>query len=321
MTTFGGQFGRGTVFRLLLDGTYTILHSFRGTTSDGDRPQGALLEASNGYLYGATIGGGPNVCAKSGGDCGTIFRIRTDGDYRVVYSFGASETDGAVPAGSLIEGSDGSLYGTTASGGDLTCQPFNFNSLRGCGTIFRITPAGALTTLYAFGAISADGVLPGPLINGEGGAFYGTTYGGGGGACTSDTPGCGTVFRITPAGMKTTLYAFAQSRSDGISPHTDGFNPQPYLLLARDGNFYGLTESGGANIASRYTGTMFRLTPSGVKTILYSFGPYQENPSSPYGGLVQLANGAFFGVTTYNGKLGATGDRIGQGAIFRAVLP
>jgi uncharacterized repeat protein (TIGR03803 family) len=179
-----------------------------------------------------------------------------------------------------------------------------------------------VTILHSFGASAADGVLPyGPLIKRADGAFYGTTYGGGGGTCTGDTPGCGTVFRITPAGVTSTLYAFARPRTDGTSPHGDGFNPQPFLTLGRDGNFYGLTESGGSNIMSRYTGTAFSLTPSGVKTTLYSFGPVNEAPSEPFDGLTQVSSGAFYGVTARNGMLGAVGARGGQGTIFRMVLP
>lgn len=321
VTTIGGQFGRGAAFKLTLDGKYTLLHSFGGTATDGNRPQGGLLQASDGYFYGATIGGGTNTCPKSGGDCGTIFRLSAGGDYQVLYSFGASSTDGAVPAGSLIEGSDGSLFGTTTTGGDLSCTLFIGTPLYGCGTVFKITKDGSLTTLHAFGSTAADGTLPGPLIKGNDGAFYGTTYGGGGGGCTSETHGCGTVFRITSAGTTTILYAFAQFRTDGTSGMLDGFNPQPYLLLGRDGNFYGLTESGGANIASRYTGTIFKLTPSGTKTIVYSFGPVKEKAASPAGGLVQASDGSLFGVTTYNGTGGNTGVSDSFGSVFRAVLP
>ena len=268
MTTSGGANSRGTVFKITLGGIYTILYSFGASPSDGALPVGGLVEASDGNFYGTTRGG-PNYCPQSGNACGTVFRISPNGVYTVLHSFSPSPGDGAGPRGSLIQASDGSFYGTTSGGGDSNCSPFP--GIRGCGTVFRMTPSGAVTILHAFGASSTDGILPqGPLILGGDGAFYGTTYYGGGGACPSEAS-CGTVFRITPAGAATTLYAFSKPTSDGTTSYADGYNPTAFLIRARDGNFYGTTESGGLISQSRRTGTIFRLTPSGLKTILYNF--------------------------------------------------
>lgn len=317
MTTSGGAYGWGTVFKITLGGDYTVLHSFGASSLDGNRPLGSLLEASDGNFYGTTVGGGSSDCSRSGGECGTVFRISPNGEHTVLYYFGSSPWDGAIPNGSLIEGDDGSFYGTTSTGGDLTCSPFP--KIKGCGTVFKMTPAGEVTILHSFGAAPSDGILPqGPLIRGGDGAFYGTTYLGGGGRC-STTPGCGTVFRITPAGTVTILYAFAQPSSDGTNLNAEGYNPAPFLIRTRDGNFYGVTESTlGASTVR--TGTVFRLTPSGVKTTLHAFGPLMEAPSTPVGGLVETTNGVFYGITAENGELGAVGDRPGFGTAFKLVV-
>lgn len=142
----------------------------------------------------------------------------------------------------------------------------------------------------------------------------------GGGACPSEAS-CGTVFRITPAGAATTLYAFSKPTSDGTTSYADGYNPTAFLIRARDGNFYGTTESGGLISQSRRTGTIFRLTPSGLKTILYNFGPLNEAPSAPIGGLIEATDGTFYGVTSENGRLGSVGARSGAGTVFKMVVP
>ncbi|MEA3014615.1 MAG: hypothetical protein QOD42_3160 [Sphingomonadales bacterium] len=203
-----------------------------------------------------------------------MFKITLNGVYTILHSFGATPTDGIVPVGGLTQASDGNFYGTTVNGG--TCPTIGAGNE--CGTAFRITPAGVLTILHFFGTSLTDGIAPqGPLILGSDGAFYGTTPSGGGGICGFQS-GCGTVFRMTAAGSVTILYAFAVTNA-----RADGYGPRPFLIQARDGNFYGVTGSGGATAAD-LNGTVFRLTPSGVKTILYSFGPLNMNPSNPEGG-------------------------------------
>ena len=144
-----------------------------------------------------------------------------------LYSFAGS--DGAHPDAGLVQGSDGNFYGTTEFGG----------ANNGNGTVFKITPSGALTTLYDFAG--SDGFEPqAGLVQGSDGNFYGTTTGGGA------NNGKGTVFKITPSGALTTLYSFAGS---------DGAFPQAGLVQGSDGNFYGTTAGGGTDFA----GTVFRL--------------------------------------------------------------
>jgi uncharacterized repeat protein (TIGR03803 family) len=164
---------------------------------------------------------------------------------------------------------DGNLYGTTVQGG-ANCPPY------GCGTIFKITPSGTLTTLHSFD--DTDGTEPHGLIQATNGNFYGTTAFGG-------ANGEGTVFEITPSGTLTTLHSF-----DGA----DGEAPQAALIQATDGNFYGTTSRGGANklCPPRRTvtcGTVFKITPTGTLTTLASFG--EEGGSVPFSPLIQATDG------------------------------
>jgi uncharacterized repeat protein (TIGR03803 family) len=309
-TSFGGAYGYGTVFKITLDGIYTVLYSFGSTSSDGAVPVAGLIQGTDGNFYGTTSTGGANRCTNVPGmanNCGTVFRITPAGVETVLYSFGASVADGVQPEAPLLQGSDGNFYGTTVTGGANSCS--TTGATNNCGTAFKMTPNGALTILHSFGQgsapgiLSTDGIAPqGPLIQGDDGAFYGTTVSGGQGRCGGFF-GCGTVYRITSAGALTILYTFATS---SIS---DGYGPSPFLTLARDGNFYGTTGSGGAKGGDLF-GTVFRLTPSGAKTILYSFGP-SSSPTNPVGGLTQGADGAFYGLTFY----GATGGP--SGTVFK----
>ena len=256
--------------------TFTSLLSFDGT--DGANPYAALVQATDGNLYGTTFTGGAN-----GG--GTVFRITPSGALMTLYSFCSQSgcTDGVVPWGGLLQATDGNFYGTTYSGG-----------ANGYGTVFKITASGTLTTVYSFcsKAGCADGELPyAPLLQATNGNFYGTTASGG-------ANGYGTVFEITPSGTLTTLYSFCSQ-----SGCTDGSNPLARLVQATNGNFYGTTYFGGAN-GYNY-GTVFKITPSGTLTTLYSFCSLTNctDGANSFAGLVQATNGDFYG-TTSNGPHG-----------------
>src|SRR5262245_43051007 len=151
------------------------------------------------------------------------------------------DSDGCIPAGGLIQAPDGNFYGTTAAGGAANG-----------GTIFKLTAAGALTTLHSF-ECGTDGCHPGSsLIQAIDGSFYGTTVSGG-------TTGGGTVFVFTPDVGLTTLHSFDCSK--------EGCGPAAGLVQGIDGNFYGTTDHGG----STNEGTVFTITPAGALTTLYSF--------------------------------------------------
>jgi uncharacterized repeat protein (TIGR03803 family) len=310
LTSNGGDYGGGgVVFRITLDGTYAVLHSFGATQNDGISPVGGLVEADDGNFYGVTASGGANHCPQipqAGGNCGTVFRTTPQGATSILYSFGASAADGVTPLASLVQASDGHLYGTTASGGAYSCS--NSNEPHTCGTAFRTTLGGEATVLHSFGRSLADGVAPqGALVQAADGALYGTTVSGGAGSC-GGLFGCGTVFKMTLAGQLSIVHAFAVTSREG------GYGPAPYLVRARDGNFYGMTGSGGVHLGD-LNGTVFKLTPAGVLATLYSFGPTNSEPSNPYGGLVEAADGTLYGVTTYSSAAA------GGGTVFKLTRP
>ena len=209
------------------------------------------METSMGQLFSTRSGSEPSAASDSGEGFGTIFKITPAGQLTTLYSFcpkGEPCIDSQYPT-SLTLGADGTIYGTT------------FGPQLG-GSFFKITPTGMLTTLNGFGrGQTTQGSNPvGPLIQASDGNFYGTASSEGIMPCGSFSPGCGTVFKITPGGVLTKLYTF------GTTP-TYGANPRSALVLATDGNFYGTTIAGGAT----GDGTVFRITPSGALTTLYSF--------------------------------------------------
>jgi uncharacterized repeat protein (TIGR03803 family) len=258
----------GTIFKVSSSGALATLHSFDAT--DGVNPYGSMLLASDGNFYGTATGGG--LCLVAGG-CGTIFTMTPNGTFTTLHDFCLQTgcSDGLYPGGVLIEASDGNIYGTTRAGGNTA--ECNGN---GCGTIFRITPGGALTTLHVFNGTDGEAPSPG-LIELSKGLFYGTTAGGGANSV-------GTVFTITSSGTLTTLYSFGGP--DGSGPST--------LTAGSDGNFYGTTVGGGAS----QQGTMFEITPSGTLTTLHTFG---GTYFYYFGSLTQNTNGRFYGTTYFGG--------------------
>jgi uncharacterized repeat protein (TIGR03803 family) len=308
LTATGGTNNGGTAWRLTLDGGYQVLHSFKHEGDEGYTPVGGLVQASDGNFYGVTDSGGANRCdyiPTIGTNCGTIFRMSQSGTVTTLYSFGATSDDGSQPTGPLLIARDGNFYGTTTNGGACVLA----GTADFCGTIFRISRSGSYRVMHRFGtSLAGDGIAPqGPLIQATDGQFYGTTASGGEGRCGSNF-GCGTIYRMNSSGAVTLLHAFA------VSDRTDGYGPGPFLLQGKDGNLYGVTGSGGT-YAGDLLGTIFRITLTGTKTTLHSFGPYDATPHNPVGGLVQANDGIFYGLTAYN----APGN--GAGTIFRASLP
>ncbi len=295
-TLFGGTNGLGgygTAFRISPSGSYTTLYSFAGSpANDGSYPQAGLVQNSDSNFYGTTIEGGTS--ANCNGGCGTVFRISPSGSYTTLYSFAGSPDDGAEPYAGLVQGSDSNFYGTTKYGGTAGTGGTN-----GYGTVFRISPSGTHTTLYSFSGYPTDGSEPDAgLVQGSDSNFYGTTeYGG----TNYDVAGLGygTVFRISPTGTHTTLYSFAGSPNDGSAPSAG-------LMRGGDSNFYGTTIEGGTNAnCNGGCGTVFRISPSGTHTTLYSFAGSPDNDGSePDAGLVQGSDGNFYGTTTGGGTNG-----------------
>ncbi|MGA2988527.1 MAG: choice-of-anchor tandem repeat GloVer-containing protein, partial [Terriglobia bacterium] len=206
---------------------------------------------------------------------------------------------GCNPAAGLVIAPNGDFYGTTSEG------PY-FHGQTG-GSVFKISPNGTLTTLYRFCSQAApqctDGINPSGLVLAGDGNFYGTTQFGGAGILGFN--GSGTVFKITPSGTLTTLYSFCP-----ILPCTDGAEPYASegLTQAADGNFYGTTILGGAH----NSGTVFKITPHGALSVLYTFCSKQTSNgdctdgSDPATGLIQAPGGDFYGTTGAGGRISGT---------------
>jgi uncharacterized repeat protein (TIGR03803 family) len=297
-TTYGGGArGFGVVFKITPSGMLTVVYSFCSKTGckDGAGPNAALVQATDGNFYGTTTYGGAN-------DGGEVFKITPSGMQTVVYNFCSKTScaDGRNPYAALVQATDGSFYGTTVSGGAKSV------CVGGCGTVFKITPSGTLTTLHNFD--STDGKNPyAGLVQATDGNFYGTTFYGG-------AHREGEVFKITPSGMLTVLYSFCSIR---YCP--DGFNPYAGLVQATDGNFYGTTLYGGNNdvCGSYRCGTVFKITPSGMRTTLYNFCSKSgcTDGHGPYAGLVQGTDGSFYGTTVVGGTGSAC--QFGCGVVFK----
>ncbi|MGH9432855.1 MAG: choice-of-anchor tandem repeat GloVer-containing protein [Terriglobia bacterium] len=287
--TGGANYAAGTIFRMTPAGILTTFYNFcsQANCTDGSNPYAGLALGTDGNLYGTTLASG----AYNGG---TVFKITRTGALTTLYSFCAQSgcADGSQPMGGLVLGTDGNFYGTTAYGGNGSACPAGIG---GCGTAFKITPAGTLTTLYNFCSQTncADGDGPeSALALGTDGNFYGPTLFGG-----SDITNAGTVFKLTPKGELKTLYTFC-----GQSPCTDGESPWGGLVLAKSGNFYGTTYSGGANNGYE-AGTVFKISPGGTFTPVYSFCAQTgcTDGGNPRAGLALGADGNLYGVTEVNG--------------------
>lgn len=264
-TMQGGANGDGTIFEVTSKGVLTTLHSF--DSLDGAFPFDPPIQASDGNFYGTTNSGGLN-------NGGTVFKMTPDGVLSTLYSFGGVG-NGYFPLGTLVQATDGALYGTTEAGGSGGCE----------GTVFRITTAGDFTLLHSFNC--TDGSSPSSgLIQATNGELYGTTYdGGSNNACNN---GCGTLFSITLKGALTTLFNFDS---------THGSNPISSLVQGSDNNLYGTTYSGGT---SGGWGTIFESTTKGTLQTLHSFD--LNDGAQPYGALVQATTGNFYGTTPNGGN-------------------
>jgi len=268
----GGAFGYGTLFKVSPTGTVTALHDFTGG-ADGAYPVAAPIQGSDGSIYGITNGSNPIYptvykrtsdgvfstiytlatfgdpltpllqttdgslvfVTPAGGTqgCGSILKVTTKGALKSTYSFGCISPNPGLPIGSLLQASDGLLYGTTQGGGATKM-----------GTVFKLDiQSGKLTVLYNFGSIANDGAGPqAGLAQGTDGNFYGTTTTGG-------SNNLGTIFKITSDGKYTQLYSFPGK--SGVQPAF----PEATLVQHTNGAFYGTTENGGA----QQLGSVFKL--------------------------------------------------------------
>ena len=237
-----------------------------------------MIQGADGNFYGTTEAGGTN-------GYGTVFRMTTQGTLTTLYSF-SRDSDGANSYGGLVQGADGSFYGTMEYGGTSDY-----------GIVFRVMTNGAFTTLASFNF--ANGAYPfAGLALGADGCLYGTTAGGG-------LYNYGTLFKITTNGTLTTLVSFN---------FANGAYPYGGLIQGADGNLYGTTANGGSYDA----GTMFQLANDGTLATLYTFAG--TNGINPQTSLVQGDDGNLYG-TTVCGGLGYNGTPAsGDGTVFCLLL-
>ena len=284
-TYYGGNNGVGTVFRITPGGAYTSIYAFKGTVYAGDYDAGApyygaLVQASDGWLYGATEEGGTN-------QDGAIYRISTNGVESVLYSFTGGTTDGQYAFGGLVQAGDGNLYGTTGTRGQY-----------GYGTIYRIATNGAYASLYSFTAGNDGGHPYASLLRATDGGLYGTT-------AFDNT--YGSVFRFTTNSVMTPLHDFYGDRNGGYN--------QGGLIQASDGTLYGTTEYGGLpNWYMLTGGTVYQISTNGTFKSIYAFTGGADG-GSPLGTVVQASDGNLYGTTFYGGNTNLNG--YGYGTVFR----
>jgi len=310
-TKIGGKEGAGTVFKVTPTGTLTTQYSFTNSTDDSV-PVYTVVLGQDGNFYGVSW-------AEYVGQYGAFFRISPTGVFKKLADFDA--TNGSLP-NLPTQGTDLNFYGTAQQGGDNGTN---------CGVIYKVTTGGKITVLHNFAGYPTDGCRPiSVLVQGPDGDFYGTTYSGG--DSSADGNGNGTIFKISPSGVYTLLHSF----TFGVSGSTNLYDaqlPEAGLTLGTDGNFYGVATHGGM---TNY-GAIFKITPSGAESVLYSFCYKTCTSFAPATPLVLHTNGDFYGNTngnslggsvfyslnvgfkplidlvTWTGKVGATVEILGQG--------
>ncbi len=271
-TTFQGTsndtYNDGAIYEISGAGTIEAVFNFDIYAGDGGAPSGPLVQASNGDFYGTTEGGGTNFY-------GAVFKMNSAVDATTIYSFCSLSncSDGENPIGGVVLASNGDFYGTTAYGG-----------ANGDGTVFKITPAGTLITLYSFcsQALCADGGIPqAGLVQATDGNFYGVTTGFG-------SNGSGTLFRITPSGNLKVLHTFCSEANCA-----DGNSASGAPMQATNGDLYGTTDGGGTS----GVGTIYRWSTG--------LAPFVETipTSGKVGAMITILGNNLGGATsvTFNG--------------------
>lgn len=327
-TEKGGDNSFGTIFKLNKDGSnYSVIYHFDLASESGVTPESALLEGQDGMLYGTTSSGGP-------ASAGTAFKVNTDGTgFVVLHAFSSANQEAASPQAALIQAGDGTLYGTTTSGGP-----------GGDGTTYRMAANGSqYLVTHNFSATGGDGRFPlASLTLGPDDMLYGTTQQGG-------IFGNGAAFKLARDGSAyAILHSFVGAPTEGFEPRAalitgpnaqlygtsylggtsnlgtafkvgtngngfvvlhnfpendlDGTQPAAALLSASDGLLYGTTAGGG----SANVGTLFKMDANGGSyAILHQFSAGPADGKYPESALVEGGDGTLFGVTPNGGTFGS----------------
>jgi uncharacterized repeat protein (TIGR03803 family) len=278
VTSAGGLQDSGVVFKIGKTGNFTLLHRFcsLANCADGSGPRELIL-ASDGNLYGVTLGGGSSsvTCAVTGG-CGTIFRLTTSGTLTTLHVLEANE--GRMPLG-MIQATDGNFYGATSQG---------FGGTRSFGTVFKFTSNGIYTIFHN---ITYPQKPITSIVQTSSGDFYGATA-----VLGSQDPKL--IFRLTTKGDFADILQFTKDRGE---PSLSNF------IQATDGNLWGAASSGGMSGA----GTVFTFTSAGVFLQAVSFGgPNGVSPSY----IMQAADGKIYGTTNLGGS--EPPGKFGVGTVF-----
>jgi len=235
--------GCGDIYKISSTGAFSTLYSFQDG-SDGGVPEG-FVTLHNNILYAATqLGGNLNGCGGLG--CGVLFAEPTSGGTgKTVYAF-TGGSDGGAPLSQLLFDASGNMYGTTYSGGDLSCSN---NGSVGCGVVFKLTPKGKETVIHAFKGTPNDAANPswGLTVDSKGNGYGTTLYGG--------TANVGAIFKVSSNGVEKLLYSFTGG--------TDGAYPQSGLTIDGSGNLFSNAVFGGDLNCSAPNGcgTVFKLVP------------------------------------------------------------
>jgi len=290
-TAGGGRWERGVIFDVTTTGSATVLHSCNGPAYAD--PNGLIWGTGNYVFIGTTLGTGfhPN---------GTVFALgrgaKNGHPFRRIYSFNKSG-GGSSPVAPMVVDSMGDMYGVTTYGG------------KGGGTIFQVLPHGQEKIVYGFPGRPGDGAFPasGLIIDAQGNLYGTASQGGSGTACSG---GCGVVYKLAPDGTETVLYNFTGG--------ADGADPLSSLAIDGTGNLYGTTyEGGGTGCSGAGCGTVFKVTPGGTETVLYSFAGGLDG-AQPLASVILDSKGNLYGTTYHGGGSGCGGS--GCGTVFK-ILP
>jgi uncharacterized repeat protein (TIGR03803 family) len=329
-TGLDNNYTAGTVFKLALDGTLSVLHTFF-EGSNGFGPE-ALTMDTNGILWG------PLCCGGNDEGCGGIFEITSKAKEKLVHRFDGPPDDGCSAYAALIADANDNFYGTTSGGGknndgtvfqmapdgslallhsfklgrkgnsplagvimDASGNLYGTNGFGGSkdfGNVFKLTSEGVELVLHTFKGSPNDGREPqaGVITNSSGILFGDASYGGEAG-CGGNL-GCGIVFDLDPDDTETVLHLFS-------GKHGDGANPLGGLIADGAGNLYGTTEYGGSKckLTVYGCGIVFEIAPDGTETILHKFSEATDG-ANPVAGLVADSSGNLYGTASMGGAYG-----------------